>query len=174
MTPDEAAAILGIEPGAGRPEIDAAYRRAARASHPDLAGESDAFVRATQAREVLLATPVVVVSEPIDDRRSGPLSRPLLITWIALMAFAIAISVGGSPFPLTPAEPILRFGALAAGSIGYAITGRRGFLMLAVAAIAATALVTILFTTFGSLLGMLLLAAPLYGLLVTRARLRRF
>ena len=38
-------------------------------------------------------------------------------------------------------------------------------------AIAVTALTTIVFTTFGALLGMLLLAAPLYGLFVAgRAR----
>ena len=173
MTLDEAAAVLGIAPGASRAEIDAAFRRAARASHPDLVGESGAFLRATEARDLLVLTPPPVVTEPV-VRREIALSKPLFITWIALLVFAIAVSVGGSDIPLTPLDPILRFGALAIGSVGYALTGRRGFLVLSLIAIAATAVVTLLFTTFGALVGMLLLAAPLYGLLITRARLRPF
>lgn len=173
MTPDEAAAVLGVSREAGRPEIDAAFRRAARASHPDLAGQPDDFVRATQAREVLLTVPVVVRPIPV-DRSIGPLNRPLFVTWVALLAFAIVISVGGNSFPLTPLEPLLRFGILVIGSVGFALTGKRVFMIMALLAIAATAVMTIIFTTFGSLVGMLLLAAPLYGLLVGRARLRRF
>jgi len=172
MTPDEAAAVLGVPVNASRAEIDAAYRRAARASHPDLAGEPSAFVRATQARDVLVESPVLEYVPVV--RALPPLSRPLFITWVALLGFAIAISVGGSAFPLTPFEPLARFGLLAIGAIGYAITGKRIFMTLAIIAIAWTAVTTVLFTTFGALLGMLLLAAPLYGLLITRARLRRF
>jgi hypothetical protein len=171
MTPEEAAALLGVRVDATRAEIEFAYRRAARASHPDITGESTAFMRVTEAHDVLLDAQTAAVVEP--QRAEPPLSIPLLITWVALMGFAIAVSIGASGFPLTPLEPVLRFGLLAVGSIGYAITGKRVYLVLAVIGIAATAVATVLFTSFGSLLGMLLLAAPLYGLLITRARLRR-
>lgn len=173
MTPDEAAALLGVRADASRAEIEFAYRRAARASHPDLAGESDAFVRVTEARDVLIDLPVADVITARQSRPAPKLSRPLLITWSALLLFAIIVSVVGSSFPLTPAEPIVRYGLLAVSAVGYAITGKRIFMTLTVIAIVATAVEVILFTTFGSLLGMLLLVAPLYGLLVTRARLRR-
>jgi len=63
MTPDEAAAVLGIRPDADEPDIDRAYRRLARELHPDrYAGASDTdvrtasdrFVDVTRAREVLV------------------------------------------------------------------------------------------------------------------------
>ena len=64
MTPDEAAAVLGIAPDADEAEVDHAYRRLARELHPDRAigaeasavraGASDRFVQVIEAREVLL------------------------------------------------------------------------------------------------------------------------
>lgn len=173
MTPEEAAALLGVRVDASRAEIEFAYRRAARASHPDLVGESDAFVRVTEAHDVLIDLPLAGVAAGNAARREPKLSIPLLITWTVLLLFAIAVSVIGSTFPLTPLEPLLRYGLLAVASVAYAITGKRIFLILTAIAIIATAVEVILFTTFGSLVGMLLLVAPLYGLLVTRARLRR-
>jgi hypothetical protein len=65
MTPDEAAAVLGIRRDADEAEVDRAYRRLARELHPDrFIGAPDAAVRAaserfidiTRAREVLLKT----------------------------------------------------------------------------------------------------------------------
>ena len=151
---------------AGRAEIDAAYRRAARVLHPDRGSEEPgAFIRATQAREILLAA-MVVESQPRVVRGPRPISRALLITWISLLVFAVAVSIGGSSLPIGPLDPILRFGLLAVGAIGFAVTGKRPFLIAGIIAIAATAVSTIAFTTLGGLLGMLLLAAPLYGFLV--------
>ena len=89
----------------------------------------------------------------------------------ALMLLAIAVSVVGSPLPLTIWEPTLRFSLMVVSAVGFALTGARVWLVLLGVAIAVTALTTIVFTTFGALLGMLLLAAPLYGLFVAgRAR----
>jgi len=167
MTPEQAAAVLGVSVDAPRAEFDAAYRRAARALHPDREGaEPTAFIQATEARRVLLelAEADAVAEAPVLVRR--PPSIPLLVTWILLVLFAIAVSIGGSNLPLGPADPIIRFGLMLTGGIGFALTGKRVYFVLAVISIAATALVTILFTTFGALVGMLLLAAPLYGFLV--------
>lgn len=179
MTPEEAAQTLGIDPGASRQQIDRAYRRVAREWHPDR--HSDApmreqvkaqaeFVRAGEARAVMLA----LTAEPVgvaDAAASGPrrppkTSWPLLATWVVVLFLAIAVSTVGSSLPLTIWEPVVRFGLMTIAAVGFALTGSRVFLVLLGISIAATAVITIVFTTFGSLLGMLLLAAPLYGLYI--------
>ncbi|MCB1823542.1 MAG: DnaJ domain-containing protein [Candidatus Competibacteraceae bacterium] len=50
----EAYRILGLQPGAGRDEIQAAYRRLIQRVHPDQGGSSDLAARINQARDVLL------------------------------------------------------------------------------------------------------------------------
>jgi hypothetical protein len=66
MTPDEAAAVLGIDRDADEAAIDRAYRRLARELHPDryvgapasaVRAASDRFVDVTRARTVLLGSP---------------------------------------------------------------------------------------------------------------------
>ncbi|MFC5788311.1 J domain-containing protein, partial [Agromyces tardus] len=65
MTPDEAAAVLGIGRDADETAIDRAYRRLARELHPDryvgapataVRAASDRFIDVTRAREVLLGS----------------------------------------------------------------------------------------------------------------------
>jgi DnaJ domain len=65
MTPDEAAAVLGIRRDADEAEVDRAYRRLARELHPDrfigapeaaVHAASERFIDVTRAREVLLKT----------------------------------------------------------------------------------------------------------------------
>jgi len=177
MTPDEAAQTLGVELGASRQQIERAYRRLARQWHPDR--HSDAamreqakaqaeFVRAGEARNVLLAL-LAAPDSVADAAASGPrrpqkTSWPLVVTWVVVMLLAIAVSTVGAALPLTIWEPVVRFGLMVVASVGFALTGSRVLLVLLIISIAATAVMTIVFTTFGSLLGMLLLAAPLYGL----------
>jgi hypothetical protein len=73
MTPDEAAAVLGVPRDADGAEIDRAYRHLARELHPDrLAGRpaadvlaaNERFVDVTRAREVLLRSAVERVRSP--------------------------------------------------------------------------------------------------------------
>lgn len=64
MTPDAAATTLGIVVASSRDEIERAYRRKARSTHPDLmanesaaaiAAASATFMRITEARDMLFA-----------------------------------------------------------------------------------------------------------------------
>ena len=46
-------AVLGVRPGASRDEVRAAWRRTARATHPDHGGDPGAFAAAADAYERL-------------------------------------------------------------------------------------------------------------------------
>ena len=182
MTPAEAAAHLGVSLDASAREVQAAYRRLARDVHPDRqsgasmrdAAASATFIRVTQARDVLIAhTAATEASASTGTLRDARPSAALIVTWIGLLALGIALSVFAHDFPLTPLEPVIRFGLLAVSAIAFALTGLRRWWVLLWVAIAATALETVLFTTLGSLLGMLLLAAPIYGLSVIGFARRR-
>ena len=86
MTPDDAARILGVEPGAGREAVQRAYRLLARSSHPDAGGAAETFSLLTEARDALLAvTPVARASAPppATPLRPAPAARwswPLFAT----------------------------------------------------------------------------------------------
>lgn len=54
MSPSDARATLGVNPGASREEIDAAYRRLMLRAHPDHGGTSGLAARLNAARELLL------------------------------------------------------------------------------------------------------------------------
>ena len=80
MTPDEAAAVLGVRRDADGAEIDRAYRHLARELHPDrFAGRPAADVRAanerfvdvTRARDVLLRSAVDRVRGPAEGTGQG-------------------------------------------------------------------------------------------------------
>jgi hypothetical protein len=87
MTPDEAAAVLGIRRDADEAEVDRAYRRLARELHPDRfigAPESSVqaanvlFVDVTAARDVLLksATPRARAADRPATGPSSPHPEP--------------------------------------------------------------------------------------------------
>lgn len=46
-------AVLGVRPGASRDEVRAAWRQAAKATHPDNGGDPEAFAAAADAYERL-------------------------------------------------------------------------------------------------------------------------
>jgi len=49
------AGLLGIDAGANREEVTAAFRATVRKVHPDVGGNTEAFQRLVEARNVLLA-----------------------------------------------------------------------------------------------------------------------
>jgi len=84
MTPSEAAAILNVTREASVADIDRAFQRRARMSHPDrFVGATDAdiraatatFVRLTEARDVLRATAQKSAREPDRAREANPERR---------------------------------------------------------------------------------------------------
>lgn len=102
MTVVEAAELLGVQPDADLPDIQLAYRRLARDTHPDTSpGRSDTerdrtaerFDRVVQARDVLVEhKPVVAIRvEPVGWRpRAGGIGASLaLLTILAFLLLAI-------------------------------------------------------------------------------------
>jgi hypothetical protein len=66
VTPAEAAAVLGVDPGASVPEIRAAYRACIRVHHPDRAGtgSQDRAARIIAAYRLLVSEPEVGAEAP--------------------------------------------------------------------------------------------------------------
>jgi hypothetical protein len=54
MSADEARRILGVQPGASKEEIQAAYARLMRAVHPDVGGTTGLAAQLNAARDTLL------------------------------------------------------------------------------------------------------------------------
>jgi hypothetical protein len=54
MDRTEAYHVLGLEPGASREDINAAYKRLQRANHPDAGGSTYLAAKINQARDLLL------------------------------------------------------------------------------------------------------------------------
>jgi hypothetical protein len=54
ISPVEARAVLGVGPGAGRDEIEAAYRRLILRTHPDHGGSSGLAAQLNAARDCLI------------------------------------------------------------------------------------------------------------------------
>jgi hypothetical protein len=67
----DAAAVLGVQPGATADEIHAAYRQAARRAHPDTGGDEASFRRVTEAYESLLRHRSIAAAPTVVRRRTA-------------------------------------------------------------------------------------------------------
>lgn len=175
MTLDEAAAELSVRLDAGPDDVERAYRRRARMLHPDrMAGATppelrlaaERFARLAEAHEIMVREiaerPVIATIEPDGPPPTG---RWMIIGWLAVLLVAGLVSFFGGALPYSTGDVVLRLLPLAASATAYALTGRRGFYALAVALLAASVLVTLALASFGSLVALALLLAPVIGLL---------
>lgn len=192
MTPDEAAALLGVTLHASPAEIDAAYKRRARTSHPDQfvgadaaqkRAASDEFIRVTEARGILLRfaaergsreRPTVIISTPVAVesvvlRTAAPVST---IVWGYLLVFASVFSFVGGALPFSPWMLLLLIPTDVA-AIAYARTGNRSLMVATLLLGAANAAATIAFASFGALLAFQVLLAPGIALFVLGLRTAR-
>lgn len=99
MTVFEAAEVLGVQPDADLPDIQVAYRRLARDTHPDTARDlsdsdrhraAERFDRVVRARDVLVERkPVIAIRvQPIGWRpRAGGVGASLAL--LAILAFLL-------------------------------------------------------------------------------------
>jgi hypothetical protein len=185
MTPERAAELLGVSAEASPAEIERAFARRARETHPDRFVEDPdggrahtrEFAEIARARDVLATRARRRAAEEAERASAAgaglsegavvvrrPLSVPLLTTWIVLLAVAAFLATYLAPHPLTVAEPLVRWTLLGAALVGFAVTGRRRLLTAIAVLTALTALMTILFAGLGGFLGLLLLIPCAYGL----------
>ncbi|TFC50270.1 MULTISPECIES: hypothetical protein [unclassified Cryobacterium] len=88
----------------------------------------------------------------------------LFWVWTALYALAATISVIGGPLPQSQADLWLRLVPLGLASVAFARTGRTVFLVIVLILGTATAVLTVVFASFGPLVALQLLIAPVLGL----------
>jgi hypothetical protein len=171
MTPESAADLLGIAVDATPPEIEAAFTRRARETHPDrfagappaaLAQAHDDFIGITDARALLLAMrsdrPNVVVRAPSVG------VWPIRI-WTALLVPGAVLGLSGSAIPL---PWMLVLVPLLAAVVTLAVTAQRRWFLATIVLAVAYALLTAAFATFGSLLTLEVLLPPIIAILVLR------
>jgi hypothetical protein len=200
VTPSDAAAILGVALDASSVEIDGAYKRQARASHPDqFAGAdekvtraaSEQFIRVTEARTILLRhaaerrtrdRPTVPISTPVptpgatDYAAASAVRRSAApistIVWGYLVVFASVFSFVAGPLPFSPWMLLVLIPTDVA-AIAYARTGSRPLMIATLLLGAANAAITIAFASFGALLAFEVLLAPGIALFVLGLRTAR-
>ncbi|WP_198418621.1 hypothetical protein, partial [Cryobacterium lactosi] len=88
----------------------------------------------------------------------------LFWVWTGLYVLAAGISYIGGPLPQSTLDLWLRLVPLGLASVAFARTGRTGYLAIVLALGAATAVLTVMFASFGPLVAMQLLIAPVLGL----------
>lgn len=196
LTPDEAAAILGVPRDADPAEVERAFRRLARELHPDRyagrpADEATAaaarFVEVGRAHEVLLAAAAdrrAATSDPVAAQRLGaddriaygrplpPFSWWLFGTWTFLLVIGAVLSTTtGAIF--TPLDLWGRLFLLIAFAMATALTRRRWVWWTTLALLFLSGAAVIASTTVAGLLGLGTMAIASVGLAV-QAGLVRF
>ena len=153
MSNSSARAASGPVPGDRAPEDAAASGRLAGEVGP---GDRTADVAAPQATPNWAADEPYVPAEP-----AGPW---LFWVWTGLYVLAAGISVIGGPLPQSPLDLWLRLVPLGLASVAFARTGRTVFLVIVLVLGALTAVLTVVFASFGPLVALQLLIAPVLGL----------
>ena len=162
-----AASILGVPVSVSRADLEVAYRRRARESHPDRFVDASAkrqaqanaeFAAVAEAFAVLSARPEVPVGRsaaPVYAQPQRPIERPIVIVWCVLLAVGFALTLIGGPAPLGDFERLVRGFAEAAALVAFAFTSRKPFLVVGVALLAVIIVLTFVGPTFGSLIALL-------------------
>ena len=176
MTPEDAAAILHVRVTASEHDVERAFRARARELHPDrLAGASEDLIAEASQRFAVLAEAHEVMQREIAERPviatiepDGPPRSPrwTIVGWLGVMLVAGLVSFFGGAIPYSTGDVLLRLLPLAAAATAFALTGRRVYYALTIALLAASLLVTLALASFGSLVALALLLAPVVGLLV--------
>jgi len=194
VTPADAAALLGVALDASPAQIDAAYKRRARASHPDqfvgagpqqTQAAADEFIRVTDARLLLLRHAAergsrqgqtVPTSSPVAAAATATARHPAapvaFIVWSYLLIFVSVFAFVGGALPFSPWMLLVLIPTDVA-AIAYARTGRRGFMIATLVMGAVNAALTIAFASFGALLAFEVLLAPGIALFVLGQRTAR-
>jgi hypothetical protein len=195
MSPEEAAAVLGVPRGADLPEVERAYRRLARDLHPDryvgrpieeATAAAARFVQVAHAHEVLVAfasshpstSGRIVVERPEAD---GTAPRPVPVprfswwlfgAWALVLVVGAVLSTGTGPI-LAPIDLWGRLGLLVAFGLATALTRRRWVWWTTLALLALSGAAVIASTTITGLIGLGMMAVACVGLAV-QAGLVRF
>ena len=202
MNSTEAAKLLGIALDATRGEIERAFTQRARMSHPDrFTGVSSAqsqaaaaeFIRATEARNLLLrlAAERVGTDRGRADAATGParITESLVYTsapvargvprhsgaatiWSFLLLVASVFGFLGGTLPLSPWNLLLLV-PLDVCAIAYARTSRQSALVGTLVFGAVNAAVAVAIASFGSLVALEILLAPVIALVVIGQSRRR-
>jgi hypothetical protein len=185
MTPAEAAAILRVRTDATPAEVESAYRRRARNSHPDrisggsaeeIAAATDEFARVVEAHEVMsrfaVAYPITPAPMPAPPEQIAQSSSAFIVSgWAVILVVASLVSYLGGVLPRNPLDLMLRLLPLTMVAIAYAITARRWLFVATLALTGISAALTLVFPSFGSLLALLFLLVPVIGLVSMGKRL---
>ena len=171
MTPESAADLLGVAVDATPAEIEAAFTRRARETHPDrfagapsaaLAQAHEDFIAITDARALLLA--MRTDRPPTVERASSAGFWPIRI-WTVFLIPGAVLGLSGSAVPL---PWMLVLVPLLAAAVALAVTGQRRWFLATVVLAVGYALLTAAFATFGSLLTLEVLLPPVIAILVLR------
>jgi len=190
VTAAEAALLLGVGVDATPAEIERAFKQRARMSHPDrFTGASPAesraaaaeFIRVSEARNLLLrlaAERVGAAGRPSPPRiteslvyTSTPGDRPVprrsgaTMIWTFLLLVASVFCFLGGTLPLSPWNLLLLV-PLDVCAIAYARTSRQRALVGTLVFGAINAAVAVTIASFGSLVALEILLAPVIALVV--------
>ncbi|QNE46315.1 J domain-containing protein [Glaciihabitans sp. INWT7] len=189
MTSAEAAQLLGVSAEALPPEIERAFKQRARMSHPDrFTGASPSesraaaaeFIRVTEARNLLLrlaaervgagsaSAPRItesLVYTSVPAPRYVPRRSGATIIWTFLLVVASVFCFIGGTLPLSPWNLLLLV-PLDFCAIAYARTSRQAALVGTLVFGAINAAVAVTIASFGSLVALEILLAPVIALVV--------